>query len=107
MRHAEWRNLESGSQIIYSHDNNIYLRTNVSDPDSSVELTSDGVVDAIYNGIPDWVYEEEVLSTNTAMHVSEDGKYLAYAQFNDTEVRFFLSRLTSALLIWDTVSSAV
>ena len=36
--------------------------------------------------ISDWVYEEEVLGTNTAMHISPDGRYLAYAQFNDTKV---------------------
>jgi len=37
----------------------------------------------------DWVYEEEVLGTNQAMYVSNDGKYLAYAQFNDTFVKLF------------------
>jgi len=45
-------------------------------------------VDEIYNGIPDWVYEEEVLDTNKALHASPDGKFLAFAQFNDSMVNF-------------------
>ena len=48
-------------------------------------------MDAIYNGIPDWVYEEEVLGTNTAMHTSPDGQFMLYAQFNDSQVTFKLS----------------
>lgn len=60
----------------------------VSNPDSVVQLTHDGSVDEIYNGIPDWVYEEEVLDTNKALHASPDGKFLAFAQFNDSMVNF-------------------
>ena len=63
----------------------------MTDPDSAVRLTQDGEVDAIYNGIPDWVYEEEVLGTNTAMHTSPDGQLMLYAQFNDSQVTFKLS----------------
>ena len=31
----------------------------------------DGLVDSVFNGIPDWVYEEEVLGTNYAHYVNE------------------------------------
>ena len=63
----------------------------MSDPDSAVRLTQNGEVDAIYNGIPDWVYEEEVLGTNTAMHTSPNGQFMLYAQFNDSKVKLKLS----------------
>jgi dipeptidyl-peptidase 4 len=41
----------------------------------------------IYNGIPDWVYEEEVLSTDAATWFSPNGNHFAFAQFNDTKVK--------------------
>ena len=31
----------------------------------------DGLVDSVFNGIPDWVYEEEVLGTNYAHYINE------------------------------------
>ena len=40
--------------------------------DKDIALTGDGVVDNVFNGIPDWVYEEEVLSTNYAHYIRED-----------------------------------
>lgn len=52
-----------------------------------VKITDDGVPGIEYNGIPDWVYEEEVLSTDAAVWISPSGKHLAYARFNDTMVR--------------------
>ena len=43
----------------------------------------------VFNGIPDWAYEEEVLGTNTAHYISPSGNSLAFAQFNDTLVPDF------------------
>ena len=34
---------------------------------SDERITTDGIPDTVYNGIPDWVYEEEVLSTNKGL----------------------------------------
>lgn len=52
-----------------------------------LSITDDGIPGVEYNGIPDWVYEEEVLSTDAAVWISPSGKHLAYARFNDTEVK--------------------
>lgn len=52
-----------------------------------LKITNDGVPGVEYNGIPDWVYEEEVLSTDAAVWISPSGKHLAYARFNDTLVQ--------------------
>jgi len=40
----------------------------------------------IWSGIPDWVYEEEVLESNEAFWSEKSGKYLAWAEFNDKDV---------------------
>ena len=46
-------------------------------------------MDTIYNGIPDWVYEEEILGTYKALHSSPRGTSLAFARFDDTRVEEF------------------
>lgn len=40
----------------------------------------------IYNGVPDWLYESEILRTDHTMWFSADGQYLMYLSFNDTKV---------------------
>ena len=45
-----------------------------------------GIPGTIFNGICDWVYEEEVFSDTKAMYFSPDGTHLAWVEFNDTEV---------------------
>ncbi|RVE48668.1 hypothetical protein evm_006739, partial [Chilo suppressalis] len=75
----------SGSALAFVFQNNIYYQSNfTSEP---VAITETGETDVIYHGIPDWVYEEEVFSSSNAMWFSADGAKLAYATFNDTEVR--------------------
>ncbi|OQR66509.1 inactive dipeptidyl peptidase 10-like [Tropilaelaps mercedesae] len=48
--------------------------------------TLDGVPDVVFNGIPDWVYEEEILLSNKAMWFSPSGERLCFAKFNDSKV---------------------
>lgn len=77
----------SGHGLIVVHRNNIYYKENPTAPE--IQLTFDGTEElngAIMNGIPDWVYEEEIFSTNSASWFSPDGKKLAFIQFNDTYV---------------------
>ena len=54
-----------------------------------ITITESGEVDNVFNGIPDWVYEEEVLGVNYAHYLNDIGDTVAYAQFNDTLVRDF------------------
>ncbi|KAK7492831.1 hypothetical protein BaRGS_00015969 [Batillaria attramentaria] len=49
------------------------------------QITNTGS-DDIYNGVPDWVYEEEILSSDHALWWSAGSTYLCYAVFNDTKV---------------------
>uniref|UniRef100_A0A8C8S8F0 Fibroblast activation protein alpha n=1 Tax=Pelusios castaneus TaxID=367368 RepID=A0A8C8S8F0_9SAUR len=51
-----------------------------------IKITSNGKENEIFNGIPDWVYEEEMLATKYALWWSPNGKFLAYVEFNDTDI---------------------
>jgi len=86
------------SKISFVRDNNIFIRELSSD-ERSVEpktgkktsvreykVTSDGIVNKIINGVPDWVYEEE-FGFLQAYAWSPDGKKIAYYQFDETGVK--------------------
>uniref|UniRef100_A0A452H3E8 Fibroblast activation protein alpha n=1 Tax=Gopherus agassizii TaxID=38772 RepID=A0A452H3E8_9SAUR len=47
---------------------------------------SNGKENVIFNGIPDWVYEEEMLAVKYALWWSPNGKFIAYVEFNDTDI---------------------
>uniref|UniRef100_A0A4W6FXR5 Fibroblast activation protein, alpha n=1 Tax=Lates calcarifer TaxID=8187 RepID=A0A4W6FXR5_LATCA len=68
----------------YVSDFNIYVKNDVTA--EAVQVTHNGKKNEILNGIPDWVYEEEVFASNGALWWSSTGKYLAYLELNDTEV---------------------
>lgn len=74
-----------GAALAFVYKNNIFYKPDLDT--QAIQITTSGVEDVIYNGIPDWVYEEEVFSSNIAMWFSKEGNRLAYATFNDEEVR--------------------
>uniref|UniRef100_A0A8C6PRE3 Fibroblast activation protein, alpha n=1 Tax=Nothobranchius furzeri TaxID=105023 RepID=A0A8C6PRE3_NOTFU len=74
----------TGSQFAYVSDFNVYFKSSVDA--QVVQITRNGKMNEILNGIPDWVYEEEVFASAGAIWWSKTGKFLAYAEFNDTEV---------------------
>uniref|UniRef100_A0A672IKT0 Dipeptidyl peptidase 4-like n=1 Tax=Salarias fasciatus TaxID=181472 RepID=A0A672IKT0_SALFA len=76
----------AGNKYAFVYDYNIFLMVNATDS-GAVQLTTNGKKNEILNGVPDWVYEEEVFASNAAVWWSPTGKYLAYAEFNDTEVQ--------------------
>uniref|UniRef100_A0A8B9W0A1 Dipeptidyl peptidase 4 n=1 Tax=Anas zonorhyncha TaxID=75864 RepID=A0A8B9W0A1_9AVES len=73
-----------GHKLAYVWNNNIYIKA--SPTAAPVQITSDGEENKIFNGIPDWVYEEEMFGTHSALWWSPNGNSVAYARFNDTEV---------------------
>lgn len=77
---------QTGNGLAYIQSNNIYY-LNFETPGLPTMVTGDGVPGIIYNGIPDWVYEEEVLGTDAASWFSPNGRRLAFVKFNDTNVR--------------------
>lgn len=72
--------------LAYVKDNNVYYVPDVNRLDKVAQLTTDGVPGEIYHGVTDWLYEEEMFNGAEAMWFSKDGRYLAVASFNDTEV---------------------
>ncbi|MBP5682936.1 MAG: DPP IV N-terminal domain-containing protein, partial [Bacteroidales bacterium] len=77
-----------GSKVAYIVGNNIYvidLNSNVNTP---IQITTNGAINRILNGVPDWVYEEE-FGIDRAYEFSPDGKYLAYVKFDESEVKSY------------------
>lgn len=72
-----------GNALIYVHQNNIFYRPEAEVP-IDYQITDSGVFGTIYNGVPDWVYEEEVFNSNKALWFSPSGHRLAFGYFNDT-----------------------
>jgi dipeptidyl-peptidase-4 len=75
-----------GRLCAFVRDNNIWIKK--FDFDTEVQVTTDGEVNKIRNGITDWVYEEEFSVTNL-MAWSPDSEILAYIRFDETDVPEF------------------
>ncbi|KAK5921404.1 hypothetical protein CgunFtcFv8_025112 [Champsocephalus gunnari] len=85
-----------GQQLLYIFENNIYYQADVQS--SSWRLTSSGQEGVIFNGITDWLYEEEVLLSQAAHWWSPDSSRLAYLTINDSLVpNMLLPRFTGSL----------
>ena len=64
-------------------DNNIYLKK--IDYNTEVAVTTDGEIDKVINGVPDWVYEEE-FTTTCSMAWAPDNMTLCYIKYAEAEV---------------------
>ncbi|XP_029549897.1 dipeptidyl aminopeptidase-like protein 6 isoform X1 [Salmo trutta] len=82
LQYAGWG--PKGQQLIFIFENNIYYRSTVES--RSIRLVSTGKEGVIFNGLSDWLYEEEIFQTHIAHWWSPDGARLAYATINDTMV---------------------
>ncbi|XP_023340211.1 inactive dipeptidyl peptidase 10 [Eurytemora carolleeae] len=60
-----------GSSLVYVFGANIYYRETPESPDVMVSIT--GRPGVVFNGVADWVYEEEVLSDTRAIWFSPNG----------------------------------
>ncbi|KAI0173489.1 dipeptidyl peptidase IV N-terminal region-domain-containing protein [Hypoxylon sp. FL1284] len=74
----------AGDAIAFVRDNNLFLNKN----GTISQITDDGSPD-MFNGVPDWVYEEEIFGSRSAIWFSPDGEVLAYLSFNETGVETF------------------
>ena len=64
-------------------DNNIYLKK--LDYGTEVAVTTDGAINSIINGVPDWVYEEE-FTTDCSMAWAADCATLCYLKYDESRV---------------------
>ncbi|KAJ8003535.1 hypothetical protein DPEC_G00149360 [Dallia pectoralis] len=93
LQHASWGPM--GQQLIYIFENNIYYQSDVRS--NSLRITSSGEDRMIFNGIADWLYEEEILRSHIAHWWSPDGERLAFLMINDTLVpNMFLPQFTGS-----------
>ncbi|KAG9273655.1 dipeptidyl aminopeptidase-like protein 6 isoform X1 [Astyanax mexicanus] len=73
-----------GQQLIFIFENNIYYQATVRD--KPIRLVTSGREGVIFNGLTDWLYEEEIFQSYISHWWSPDGLRLAYATINDTLV---------------------
>lgn len=74
------------SKVAYGFENNLFildLKTQTTQ-----QITFDGEINAIINGITDWVYEEE-FSFVRAFEWNADGSQIAYIKFDERQVPEF------------------
>ncbi|MCH5214592.1 MAG: DPP IV N-terminal domain-containing protein [Muribaculaceae bacterium] len=72
-----------GRLVAYMRGNNVFISN--LDYETDRAITTDGKLNAIINGAPDWSYEEEFGMT-TAMRWNGDDTILAFLQFDESGV---------------------
>ncbi|KAL7751692.1 Dipeptidyl peptidase 4 [Sorochytrium milnesiophthora] len=80
---AQWS--PTGHSVAFVRNNNLFVSI---DLEREVRVTFDGSK-TVLNGVADWVYEEEILSTSTAFYWSPKSDAIAYLRFDDVNVPEF------------------
>ncbi len=80
-----------GHKIAFVRANNIYLVKLLYDNAES-QVTKDGKLNEIINGIPDWVNEEE-LSTSSSMVFNADGTMICWIKYDERAVKEYSLQL--------------
>ncbi len=75
---------KDGLKLAYIVDNNLYFKHLATNKET--QITFDGAPNQVINGASDWVYEEE-FSITRAFDWSQDGRYIAYLKFDESNVR--------------------
>ena len=72
--------------VAFAKNNNLFIKNIESK--KVTQVTFDGAINKIINGITDWVYEEEFAFVR-AFDWNKTGDYLAFIRFDETEVNTF------------------
>ncbi|UZJ54602.1 hypothetical protein CBS101457_003922 [Exobasidium rhododendri] len=83
---AHWSKGET--HVSFVEGNNLYIIKDPDQPTLITPVTTTGNQN-IFNGVPDWVYEEEVFSGDTAHWWSPDGKRVLYLELDETQVKTY------------------
>ena len=81
--YAEWS--PTGEAIAFVHSNDLYIRPDAEPNTQAIRLTASGSPTR-FNGVPDWVYAEEVFSGESALWWSPDSRKLAFLESDETDV---------------------
>ncbi|MEC8361975.1 MAG: DPP IV N-terminal domain-containing protein, partial [Bacteroidota bacterium] len=76
----------AGDKVAFVRENNIFISDLATG--AEIQVTTDGVTNAIINGATDWVYEEE-FGDDQGLFWNGDGSRLAYLKFDESNVREF------------------
>lgn len=68
-------------------DNNLYMFN--PEKNEHIQITDDGEKELRFNGISDWVYEEDVWGTDVLFEVSPSCDHIAFLHLNDENVEEF------------------
>ncbi|KAJ2718921.1 Dpp4p [Coemansia sp. Benny D115] len=79
VQRVEWAPV--GHRLLFVRDNDLF----VSDMMHEIRVTEDGS-EAVFNGLADWVYEEEVLASGASSWWAPDGEALAFLRLDDSPV---------------------
>ncbi|XP_071039805.1 inactive dipeptidyl peptidase 10-like [Parasteatoda tepidariorum] len=85
LQYAAWGPRDN--QLVYVFENNLYYVPEANG--AHYPVSNSGVDKIIFNGIPDYLYEEELLRSNSAVWWAPDGNSLCYATINDTKVNAY------------------
>ena len=92
----------STTSVVFVEANNIKLIKDFTASLEAVALTTDGSAN-VFNGIPDWLYEEEILSSNSAVvrsQVPGDTSTFCFFAYDNTGVPAFEFPLYAILKLW-------
>lgn len=85
----------NADKVAFVRDNNIFIKD--LSKNNEIQVTRDGQMNRIINGMADWVYEEE-FSFTKAFSWSPDGSKIAFMRFDESNVKeftmtYFVNRL--------------
>ncbi|XP_076160555.1 dipeptidyl peptidase 10 isoform X2 [Ptiloglossa arizonensis] len=80
---AQWT--PRGHGVVMVQDYDIYYITGPMS-NTGYRVTNTAIPGILSNGLPDWLYEEEILHCAEAIWMSPDGHMMLYASFNDSLV---------------------
>ncbi|KAF8555864.1 dipeptidyl aminopeptidase [Imleria badia] len=81
--YATWS--PTGESIAFVASNDLYILPTPSASTSSIRVTTSGNA-SLFHGVPDWIYEEEVLSQDYALWWSPDSSKIAFLRLDETAV---------------------
>ncbi|VDK68501.1 unnamed protein product [Litomosoides sigmodontis] len=74
----------SSNDFAFVHENDIYYGGGPNDKHTH-RITRDNDT-LVYNGVADWIYEEEIFNSNVGLRWSKSGQYLAFIKIDDRRV---------------------
>ncbi|XP_077283186.1 inactive dipeptidyl peptidase 10 [Arctopsyche grandis] len=83
LQYAEWS--PDGNAIVFVHENDIYYKPRVLKA-LVCRITNTGTPGTVFNGVPDFLYETEIIRDDHSLWFNSDGQYLMFVTYNDTNV---------------------